>query len=57
MVKKITGIIIMLSALFGLNANAQCKLNNTFFQAGEDLSYDLYFKYGIIYTKAGIPVI
>ncbi|SBW01450.1 conserved exported hypothetical protein [uncultured Dysgonomonas sp.] len=53
MVKKITGIIIMLSALFGLDANAQCKLNNTFFQAGEDLSYDLYFKYGIIYTKAG----
>lgn len=53
MIKKIIGFIFMLSALFSLNANAQCKLNNTYFQAGEDLTYDLYFKYGIIYTKAG----
>jgi len=53
MIKKILGIMFVLSALFSLNAGAQCKLNNTFFQAGEDLSYDLYFKYGIIYTKAG----
>lgn len=43
----------MLSVLFSLTANAQCKLNNTFFQAGEEMTYDLYFKYGIIYTKAG----
>lgn len=53
MMKKILGIIFVLSAFFSMNAGAQCKLNNTFFQAGEDLSYDLYFKYGIIYTKAG----
>lgn len=53
MIKKITGIVFMLSAVFCLTANAQCKLNNTFFQAGEEMTYDLYFKYGIIYTKAG----
>lgn len=51
--KKITGVILILLTLFSLTANAQCKINNTFFQGGEDLTYDLYFKYGIIYTKAG----
>lgn len=32
---------------------AQCPQENTFFQAGEELRYDLYFRYGIINTKAG----
>lgn len=51
--KKIIGIIFIVSVLFSLNAGAQCKINNTFFQAGEELTYDLYFKYGLINTKAG----
>lgn len=50
--KKAT-IILILSVLFSLSIGAQCKLNNTFFQAGEELTYDLYFKYGIISKKAG----
>ena len=32
---------------------AQCETENTYFQGGELLTYDLYFKYGILYTKAG----
>lgn len=36
-----------------MSINAQCKIKNTFFQEGESLEYDLYFKYGLIYTKAG----
>lgn len=32
---------------------AQCPVTNTSFQAGENLDYDLYFKYGLMNTKAG----
>ncbi len=51
--KKIAWIVLIVSAFLSLNAKAQCKINNTFFQAGEELTYDLYFKYGLINTKAG----
>lgn len=37
----------------GIQLNAQCKIDNTFFRPGEELSYDMYFKYGILNTKAG----
>lgn len=53
---KITGTKIVLLILLLLSAtrmNAQCEVQNKCFQAGEHLTYDLYFKYGIIYTKAG----
>lgn len=53
MVKKITGIMLVLSVLFSLASQAQCKIQNKYFQAGEDMTYDLYFKYGLIHTKAG----
>ncbi len=33
--------------------NAQCPIENSFFQSGEELTYDLYFKYGLINMKAG----
>lgn len=36
-----------------LSIGAQCKIHNTYFQAGEELNYDLYFKYGLINSKAG----
>lgn len=48
----VTASILLL--LFGLNLKAQCSLENSYFQSGENLSYDLYFKYGIIYKKAGV---
>lgn len=31
----------------------QCPVRNNVFQAGEELILDMYFKYGILYTKAG----
>ena len=51
--KRTIWIVTIISALFSLNAGAQCKINNTFFQAGEELTYDLYYKYGLVNTKAG----
>ncbi|NDV58859.1 DUF3108 domain-containing protein [Bacteroides sp. 519] len=49
-------IIIVLGSLFLFTANmkAQCGIENKQFQSGEVLNYDLYFKYGIIYKKAGV---
>lgn len=32
---------------------AQCKVENNSFKEGEELTFDLYFKYGLLYTKAG----
>lgn len=56
--KKIVGIITLLLALVSLNGQAQCsKVNNIYFQAGEELIYDLYFKYGLINTKAGVSTL
>ncbi len=52
--RKITGIIFISFALFTTQIQAQCKVNNKQFQAGEELTYDLYFKYGLINTKAGV---
>lgn len=37
--------------------NAQCPVENNHFQAGEELTYDLYFKYGLINTKAGLSTL
>lgn len=40
--------------LFAANISAQCEVNeNRFFKPGENLSYDLYFKYGLVTKKAG----
>lgn len=43
--------------LFYHDLKAQCEVTNNQFQAGEVLTYDLYFKYGVIYTKAGKTVL
>ena len=32
---------------------AQCKLKNTAMQAGEEINYDLYFYWGLVWKKAG----
>lgn len=53
MVKKITGLVFILSVIFSLNTIAQCKIENKFFQAGETLEMDLYFKFGPLFKKAG----
>lgn len=49
--------IIFFLLLFGLpfitSMSAQCATENKYFVPGEVLTYDLYFKYGILNTKAG----
>lgn len=46
-------LVVILLTVLGIQVNAQCKIDNNFFQAGEELTYDMYFKYGLIDTKAG----
>ncbi|NDV54127.1 DUF3108 domain-containing protein [Parabacteroides sp. 52] len=46
-------MVLGLCLLCGMNLKAQCKVENQYFQTGEVLTYDMYFKYGILYTKAG----
>lgn len=55
MLNKITIKLIILSlfTLFTIQAGAQCEAQNNCFKGGEFLDYDLYFKYGLLYTKAG----
>ncbi|MDR1884499.1 MAG: DUF3108 domain-containing protein [Prevotella sp.] len=59
MMKRITGIMLVLLVLAGTQVQAQsmCKINNIYFQAGEEMTYDLYFRYGFINTKAGISTL
>ncbi|MCE5205009.1 MAG: DUF3108 domain-containing protein [Porphyromonadaceae bacterium] len=45
--------IIIFSYTGLLPANAQCKINNTAFQSGENIQYDLYFDFGILSARAG----
>ncbi|NDW08402.1 DUF3108 domain-containing protein [Dysgonomonas sp. 520] len=51
-IKKIA-ISLGLLSIFAIPSLAQCTLPNSAFQGGEFLQYDLYFKYGLINTKAG----
>lgn len=47
-------IFAFISVLNWMPLSSQnCKIYNDVFQGGEELNYDLYFKYGILYTKAG----
>lgn len=43
--------IIMLLGTF--SAAAQCEIMNNAFKSGENITYDLYFNYGLIKSKAG----
>lgn len=53
MIKKVTVIALILLASVNLSAQTQCKVDNKYFQAGEQLTYDLYWKKGIVNMKAG----
>lgn len=46
-------IVLIFITLGFTSLKAQCRVENTYFQAGEVLQYDMYFKYGLINTKAG----
>ena len=43
----------LIFAFFVQNIFAQCEKENIAFQSGEKITYDLYFKYGVINAKAG----
>ncbi len=45
--------IIILALLIGLQLKGQCGITNNTFQSGEELTYDVYFKYGLLHKKAG----
>lgn len=51
-VNRLFFTIILFAITFG--ANAQCKILNTSFKSGEHITYDLYFSYGLINSKAGV---
>lgn len=54
MINKKTIYVSFLFLLITLHSGfAQCKVTNNAFESGEKLSYDLYFKYGIINARAG----
>lgn len=53
MTKRFIAALITCCTIFSLQAQTQCKVNNKYFQAGEELTYDLYFKWGLVNTKAG----
>lgn len=48
--KYLLFIFLFFSAI---RINGQCKIENNFFRPGEEIRYDVYFKYGLIDAKAG----
>lgn len=47
------GVLVLLLAVSSLPLHAQCGVENTAFSAGEQVSYELYFNWGIIAKKVG----
>lgn len=46
-------LLLILTVLLPHDANAQCKIMNNAFKGGENITYDLYFKLGLVNTRAG----
>ena len=46
-------LLCLVSLSIGTKAFAQCTTTNTAFQAGESLSYQLYFNWKFVWMKAG----
>ncbi|MDO5524011.1 MAG: DUF3108 domain-containing protein [Bacteroidia bacterium] len=46
-------LFLFLSLPLAHDINAQCKIINTAFKDGENITYDLYFNYGIVNARAG----
>lgn len=51
--KKISLSIVLLMLALTVPAFPQCQVQNTAFKSGELLTYDMYYKYGIVHAKAG----
>ena len=49
-----TACLLVIAVMgFTLSASAQCKVRNEAFASGENISYDLYFDWGIFWKKVG----
>ncbi len=46
-------LFIIVAMSFALSASAQCEVSNKAFASGENISYDLYFDWGIFWKKVG----
>jgi len=57
MIRKLALTLSILLASMAMSAQSQCKVDNKSFQSGESLSYDLYFKWGMVNTKAGVSTL
>ncbi len=55
--KSIITTFILVFTFFNNDLSAQCKIKNDYFQAGEEMTYDLYAKFGPIHTKAGKSIL
>lgn len=51
--KKTLIVVALLISIFSYSLNGQTKIKNNAFKAGEKLTYDLYYKYGILNMKGG----
>ncbi|MDR2954213.1 MAG: DUF3108 domain-containing protein [Prevotella sp.] len=57
MMRNVSILLMSLCLLVAAQVQAQCPVNINQFQAGETLTYDLYFKWGLVNTKAGISTL
>lgn len=55
--KLICILSYLMFSFFAQKIFAQCEIENTAFQSGEKITYDLYFKYGVLNAKAGVGML
>ncbi len=48
------GLIVVFCLLFTSKVNSQCNYSNKAFQAGEYVSYELYYNWGFLWFNAGV---
>lgn len=51
--KHLYMLLLLIAVGTTANAQSQCEVKNNYFKAGENLTYNLYYKYGLLYIKAG----
>ena len=55
--KNLLIVLALLVSIFSYSLSGQTKLKNNAFEAGEKLTYDLYYKYGLINVKGGVATL
>ena len=53
-IRSIMAILVLTVFVGTVQVKAQCKIRNDYFQAGEEMIYDLYAKLGPFHSKAGV---